>query len=159
VKGTFGVPDSTLSSIHIGQRISVAVEALGGSVTGAVNTISPQGDPKTHLFMIEVYVPNANEKIRPGMLGSVSLTSARGPANHTVAPLSAVVRDPRNSNGFALYRLEDRGGKTYANSRTVTLGDTLGNSIEITSGAAPGERIVVLGAELLKDGQEVRPLP
>jgi multidrug efflux pump subunit AcrA (membrane-fusion protein) len=70
-----------------------------------------------------------------------------------------VVRDPANAGGFAVYRLEERGGKTYVSSKPVTLGDTFGNSIEITSGASAGERIVVLGAELLRSGQQVQALP
>ena len=74
-------------------------------------------------------------------------------------PLSAVVRAPGNPNGFAVFRLVDRGGKTYAVAQNVTPGGTYGNSIEVTSGLTAGERIVGLGGELLRDGQEVRVLP
>ena len=159
VKANFAIPDTSLRYVRIGQRISVAIEALQRSVTGVVNTISPQADPKTHVFTVEVYIPNRGEQIRPGMLGSVTLASGNAPATHPVAPLSAVVRDPGNANGFAVYVLQERGGKTYASARAVTLGDTFGNAIEIRSGAMPGERIVTLGGELLRNGQEVRTIP
>lgn len=158
VKADFGIPDITLRSVRVGQRIGVDVEALGHPVTGVVHTISPGADPKTHVFTVEVYIRNANEQLRPGMLGTVALVSGRA-ATHTIVPLSAVVRDPGNPNGFAIYRLEERGDKTYARAQAIKLGETFGNSIEIMSGAAAGQRVVVLGAELLRNGQEVRVLP
>jgi RND family efflux transporter MFP subunit len=155
VKGNFAISDTDLRNVRRDQRITVRVDALQRAVTGLVNTISPQADSKTHVFTIEVYVDNPNEDIRPGMLGSVALSSAPASTAHVVAPLSAVVRDPANANGFGIYRLDGQEARTHARFRIVTLGDTFGNSIEIKSGAVPGDRIVVLGAELLRDGEEV----
>ena len=69
------------------------------------------------------------------------------------------MRAPDNPNGFAVFRLVDREGKTYAAARSVTPGGTFGNSLEVLRGVTTGERIVALGGELLRDGQEVRLLP
>jgi RND family efflux transporter MFP subunit len=159
VKANFGVPDTSLKYVRIGHQIRADVDALGQSVTGLVHVVAAVSDPKTHVFNVEVFVPNPDEKVRPGMLGTVALQTGGASASHVVAPLSAVVRDPANSNGFALFRTEVRGGKTFAIAKPVTLGETVGNSIEIKNGAAPGDRIVVMGVELLKNGQEIRTIP
>jgi multidrug efflux pump subunit AcrA (membrane-fusion protein) len=55
-----------------------------------------------------------------------------------------------------VFRIENRSGKTYAVARNIQIGNTYGNSIEVTSGLDPGEYIVTLGGQLLRNGQEVR---
>ena len=75
---------------------------------------------------------------------------------HVVVPLDAVVRPPSRAEGFAVYVLEERGGQAYAQARTISVGNTYGNTIEVLSGVARGERIVSVGASLLHNGQEVR---
>jgi multidrug efflux pump subunit AcrA (membrane-fusion protein) len=44
-------------------------------------------------------------------------------------------------------------------ARAVTLGGVQGNLVAVTTGLAPGERVVVMGATLLKDGEAVRVIP
>ena len=159
VKAIFAVPDTSLKSIHPGQRLTVALDALDHPSTGIVTAISPQADSRTHVFSVEVSIPNPGNQIRPGMIGALTLGPALAPTPHLVVPLSAVVRAPDNPNGFAVFRLVDREGKTYAAARSVTPGGTFGNSLEVLRGVTTGERIVALGGELLRDGQEVRLLP
>jgi multidrug efflux system membrane fusion protein len=69
-----------------------------------------------------------------------------------------VVRAPGNPQGFAVFRIENREGKNYASAQPVEVGKTYGNAIEVTSGVSNGERIVALGGELLRNGQEIRVL-
>jgi RND family efflux transporter MFP subunit len=159
VKAIFAVPDTSLKSIRLGERLTVILDALAQPVKGVVTAISPQADPRTHVFSVEVSIANAGGEVRPGMIGALTLGPAVSPAPRLVVPLSAVVRAPGNPNGFAVFRLQDRGGKTYAVAQNITPGNTNGNSLEVLNGVTSGERIVGLGGELLRDGQEVRLLP
>ncbi|MGE5646418.1 MAG: efflux RND transporter periplasmic adaptor subunit [Acidobacteriota bacterium] len=159
VKAVFAVPDRSLKSLRLGQRLAVTLEALDNAVQGVVTAISPQADPRTHVFSVEVTLPNASGQIRPGMVGSLALGASSSPVPRLVVPLSAVVRDPANPSGFAVFLLSERGGKTYATARPITPGNPVGNSMEITGGVSAGERIVALGGELLRDGQQVRVIP
>jgi len=159
VKALFAVPDTSLKSIHLAQRLTVALDALDHPSTGIVTAISPQADAKTHVFSVEVSIPNPANQIRPGMIGALTLGPVSAPAPHLIVPLSAVVRAPHNPDGFAIFRIEDRLGRTYVAAHTVTPGGTYGNSLEVLTGVTSGERIVALGGELLRDGQEVRLLP
>jgi RND family efflux transporter MFP subunit len=159
VKAMFAVPDTSLKSIRLGQPLSVLLDALGHPVRGVVTAISPEADAKTHVFSIEVSIANASGEVRPGMIGSLTLGTAPSSSAHLVVPLSAVVRAPANPNGFAVFRLVNRSGKTYAVAQNISPGETYGNSVEVLSGVTAGERIIGLGGDLLRDGQEVRVLP
>jgi len=158
VKAIFAVPDTSLRSVRIGQRLAVALEALGRPVSGTVTAISPQADPKSRVFSVEISLDNPRDEIRPGMIGSLALGTQAEPRRRLVIPFSAVVRAPNNNQGFAVFRIEERSGGTFAVAREITVGDTFGNSIEVVGGLAAGERVIVLGGELVHDGQQVRVL-
>jgi multidrug efflux pump subunit AcrA (membrane-fusion protein) len=46
-----------------------------------------------------------------------------------------------------------------ARRRTVQPGMTYGNTVSITKGLSPGERVISNGATLVNDGQVVRVIP
>jgi len=156
VKAEFAVPDTSLRGVHLGQRLAMNLDALPQPVEGVLTAISPQADAKSRVFSVELTVPNANGAIRPGMIGSLSITTATHPLSRIVIPLSAVVRAPGSSQGFGVYRIENRNGKTYAVAQPIQIGSTYGNAIEVTSGIGKGEHIVALGGELLQNEQEIR---
>lgn len=159
VKAAFAVPDTSLNSVHLGQRVIVALDASDHPVTGIITAIAPQADVKSRVFSVEITIANANNKVRPGMIGSLSLGLPGVAAPRLAVPLGAVVRAPGNPNGFAVFRIETRNDKSYAVAQPVQIGNTYGNAIEVTQGVSPGESIVILGGELLRDGQEIRILP
>jgi multidrug efflux pump subunit AcrA (membrane-fusion protein) len=159
VKAVFGVPDTALSNIRRGQKQPVRLDALERAVPGVITSISPQADPQSRVFSIEVTIDNAQEQIRPGMIGSITLGGSRDSRPRLVVPLAAVVRAPANPNGFAVFRLVVRDGKSYASAQTIEIGDTFGNSIEVKRSLVPGQRIISLGAALVRDGQQVSVIP
>jgi RND family efflux transporter MFP subunit len=159
VKAEFAVPDSSLRMVRLGQKLPVSLDAIQHALQGVVTSISPQADPKTRVFAIEVTLENLRDEVRPGMIGSIVLGGARNPAPRLVVPLSAVVRAPSDPNGFAVFRLVNRGGKTYAEAQIIQIGQTLSNSIEVTSGLNAGQHVIAQGGPLVRDGQEVRVLP
>jgi len=159
VKAVFAVPDTSLAEVHLGQHLMVMLDAVQRSVPGVVTSIAPRADPKSRVFSIEVTIDNPREEVRPGMIGSLTVAGVRNATPRTVVPLGSVVRSPSDPKGFAVYRLEDRAGKTYAALQTIQIGQTFGNSIEILQGLRPGQRIIAVGGTLVRDGQEVRVLP
>lgn len=159
VKAVFGVPDTTLSTIRIGQKQPVQLDALQHAVTGVITSISPQADQQTRVFSIEVTMDNSREEIRPGMIGSITLGRSGDPSSRLVVPLNAVVRSPADPNRFAVFRLTERDGKSCAVAQTIDIGQTFGNSIEVTRGLTAGEKIISLGGAQVHDGQQVNILP
>jgi RND family efflux transporter MFP subunit len=159
VKAVFAVPDHTLAMIHLGRKQPVMLDALERTASGVVTSISPQADPQSRVFSIEVTLENSHEDIRPGMIGTIVIGGSRDSRLRLVVPLSAVVRAPADPNGFAVFRLVERDGKTCASAQTIKIGQTFGNSIEVTRGLSEGQRIITLGGALVRDGQEVSVIP
>jgi RND family efflux transporter MFP subunit len=159
VKAVFAVPDVSLKSVRLGQRQNVLLDAVQHPLQGVVTSISPQADPKGRVFLVEVTIDNPKEEVRPGMIGTLTLGAVKEATPRLVVPLGSVVHSPTHSEGFAVFRIRDRDGKTFAEAQDIQIGNTYGNSIEVTAGVSAGERIVSLGGALLRNGQEVRLLP
>lgn len=164
VKAIFAVPDTALSLVQIGAEQRVTAEAFSGaSFTGRISRISPSADPKSRVFEAEVTVPNTDGRLKAGMVAALSLEAAAGVTADgslpPLVPLTAVVRAPGKPRAFGVFVVDDIGGSAVAHLREVRLGEYLGRLIPVTDGLHAGERIVVLGAGLLSDGESVEIIP
>ena len=164
VKAVFGVPDSVVHRIALGQAIDVTSEAFHGQrFTGRITTVAPSADSQSRVFDIEVTIPNADGRLRPGMIGSVELAgdaSVRDvlAPDATAVPLTAIVRSAKAAGEYTVF-VVDGSARQVARARTVTLGPVRGNLVSISRGLAAGEHVVVMGASLLVDGEAVKVIP
>jgi RND family efflux transporter MFP subunit len=189
VKAVFGVPDVIAPQMTLGSPVPIRTDALPArEFPGRVTAVSPAADPQSRVFSIEVTVPNRDEALRPGMVATVEVrhaTSTRTGSTPAV-PLAAVVKQPPasqsasaasqsapagqpasssqagqpgQSTDYAVFVIEDSGGKTIARLRPIVLGDVAGNTVAVNSGLRIGERVIVSGATLVRDGERVRIVP
>jgi membrane fusion protein, multidrug efflux system len=157
VKATFAVPDRVVSTLHIGAAQQIALEAFRGKTfPGRITRIAPTADAKSRAFEIEVTVPNRDHGLKPGMIAALDLASSEQTLPDAVLPLTAVVRSPDKANGFAVFVVANEPAGATARLRPVELGEFLGNRIAIKSGASGDDRVVVMGAALLADGEPVQ---
>ena len=159
VKVVFGVPDLSISRVKLGQSLVILTEALPGEFSGRVSTISPAADPKSRVYSVEVAIQNPRNELKSGMIATLSLGGQDLAQPATVVPLEAVVRDPRQQEGFAVMLAAGSGDSGTVRLQPVELGDAYGNRIAIIKGLEAGERVVTTGVSLLKDGDTVRFLP
>ncbi len=159
VKAVFGVPDTTVQSAKLGTPQTITTSSLPGEFHGKITAVSPSADPKSRVFSVEVTIPNGDNRLKPGMVATLSVGAAKLEQPTTVVPLSAVVRSSKHADGFAVFVIEDQAGKSFAHERVVEIGDTLGNMIGVTQGLKVGERIVVVGGTQIKDGDEIQVIP
>ena len=162
VKAVFGVPDVVVRQIAIGQPLSVSVEAIPGQrFAGRITSIAPSAEQKSRVFDVEVSIPNADGRLRSGMIASVETPRVANvaPTADPAVPLTAIVKAPGESAGYAVFVLEGAGETARARIRAVKLGDVVGNRIAVTSGLNAGERVVVTGATIVADGDHVRVIP
>src|SRR5467141_439386 len=156
VKVTFGAPDYVLSQVRLGQQLTIQTENDAAPVKGRVTSISPAADPRNRIFAVEVTVSNHEGHLRPGMLASIGLGEV--PHSSISIPLSAIVPLPSEPDHFAVMVAQDRAGMLVANLRKVQLGTTHDNSVAV-EGVQSGERVVSVGAQLLKDGDPIHVIP
>jgi multidrug efflux system membrane fusion protein len=116
--------------------------------SGTIATIDNEVDPTTGTFKVRALFPNDDESLFPNQFVNVRmlLDTDRGA---TVIPTSAI---ERGDQGSFVYVVKPDSTVT---ARTVTLGPTEGERVAVASGLALGERVVVDGADRLKEGMRV----
>jgi RND family efflux transporter MFP subunit len=159
VKVVFGVPDTAISRVKLGQRLVIITDALPGEFSGRVTTVSPSADPKSRVYSVEVAIQNPRNQLKSGMIATLGLGGEDFAQPVNVVPLDAVVRDPRQPDAFAVMLATGAADSAIVHLRSVELGDAYGNRIAVTKGLDPGERVVTTGVSLLKDGDTVRTIP
>lgn len=159
VKAVYGVPDTLIASVHLGDPQTVITTGVPEVFHGRVTSISPYADSKSRVFSVEVTIPNPKNQLKSGMIASIDLGAVKLPHPVNVVPLSAVIRSSKNPNGFAVFVVEEEGGKAIAHERDVQIGETFGNSISVTQGVNIGERVIVVGATEVSDGSQVKVVP
>jgi len=156
VKVTFGAPDYVLSRVRLGQELRIQTETDAAPRTGRVTSISPAADTRNRIFAVEVTVSNRDRHLRPGMIATVGLGEV--PHSFISIPLSAIVPFPSEPEHFAVMVAQERAGTLVAKLRKVQLGATHESSVAV-DGLQPGERVVSVGAQLLRDGDPIQVIP
>ncbi len=150
VKVQVNVSESDFTKVKLGMPVDVNVEVYGDEVfKGKVSLIHPTIDPATRTFVTEINIPNADNRIRPGMFARVNIDF--GSVNRVVVPDQAVVKRSGSGDRF-VYVYKD--GKVSFNQ--VQLGRHMDTSYELLSGVENGSEVVVAGQSRLKDGAEVK---
>lgn len=144
------VTERYATSLAVGMPVRIELDVASTSVTGSVVRISPAVDPNTRTIEAEVQVVNSDGKLRSGMYGRafIQLALHRG---SFVVPAAAV---RINSNGQSVFVTEG----DHVAEHVVTVGAEVdgGSSLELTSGIAAGEQVVIAGADGLSNGAKVR---
>lgn len=156
VKAVFGVPDTAMEHIRLGSPETVTTDAVAGDFAGHVTSISPSADPKSRVYSVEVGIPNGDNRLKAGMIASITISSGKEKRQANVVSLAAVVRSLKRPNGFAVFMPDGEGDTVRVHTQEVELGPTYGNSIAVEQGLKPGDRVVTYGATIIKDGETVR---
>ncbi len=161
VKAVFGVPDSTVQSLKIGDQITLTTQSLPDqSLRGQISEIAPAADTSSRVFNVKVTLDNSDNLLKVGMIASLRLPKDAGAAREgPLIPLSAVVRSAGNPDGYAIFVLESEAETTTVRLTDVHLGDVHGNRIAVLGGLDEKARVVVSGASFLRDGQQVAVIP
>ena len=153
----------TWSRVQLGAVQKVTVDAYPGvTFEGRISRISPSADARSRVFEAEVLLPNGDGRLKAGTVAALSLEAAPGAqqgSDAPLVPLAAIVRAPNKAQGFAVFVIDDVNGQSVAHTREIELGEYLGRVIPVKKGLTGGERIVVLGAGLLSDGEAVELIP
>lgn len=159
VKAVFGVPDTAIGQVKLGSAQSITTEALPGSFSGHITSISAAADQKSRVYSVEVRIDNPENRLKAGMIASISIGMGLPNAKVLVVPLTAVIRSPDNRDGFAVYITDGAGETPNIRTQDVTLGDTYGNDIAVLSGLTVNDRVVTSGTNIVRAGSQVRVIP
>ena len=160
VKAAFGVPDLALQNFKIGDTLTMTTDAVPGTeFTGHISRISAAADQNSRVFDVEVTIPNPQGVLKPGMIASMVVNESGVSTEVPVVPLTSITRSKADPNAYAVIVVEEAAGKHIARLRNVTLGESYGNAVSISSGVKPGEVVITTGVSQVADGEEVRVMP
>ena len=147
------VPEADVGAISTGASAAITVPSLGDSAfAGKVRLVGVAADPVARTFAVEIAVPNADHRLKAGMVAEASITTPQSIRRLTV-PGAAVVRDAEGATQLFIYAANEK----RVHARRVTVGTIVGTEVEITSGLEPGELVVVGGQQRLREGMAARP--
>ncbi|MNV65724.1 Cation efflux system protein CusB precursor [compost metagenome] len=147
LKVDFRVPEMYLSKVRVGQQLTLRLDALPGQERqGQVYAVSPLVDAGGRSILLRATVANNDAVLRPGMFARVQLLFNQDKA--LVAPEAAL--SPSGETQY-VYRVKD--GK--AERREVTIGERREGRVEILTGVAAGDQLVVAGIQRVTDGAAV----
>jgi len=157
VKAVFGVPDSVVKTLRIGQTVTVVVDTLPNREFKArLARINPSADMQGRVFDVEVRIPNHSGELKPGMVGTISLDTDRRASRSLYIPIAAITKPAGGQEGYAVYVIEKGTDGTVARMRRVETGGFSGNNVEVRSGLKEGELVILKGATIAADGQPVQ---
>lgn len=148
VKVKVGIPERDIPFFKAGDQVTLRLDAYPEqSFQGVIHTITPTADFTTHTFTAEIAVENPDNVLKPGMIARVDLVRKVYPDSIVVPIFSAILLDDQR------YVFVERNG--MAELRPVEVGVIQGNNVQITSGLAPGDHLIVVGQRDVRPGEPV----
>ena len=143
------IPEQFISTIRVGQPVGFVVDAYPGrQFEGRVKYVSPALQADQRALTVEAVVPNATGDLKPGLFATARIEQQAQTAG-VVVPAVAVQTSGGTSRVFVVNgdRVEER---------VVSIGQPVGDAIEITTGLKAGERVATTNVAQLVDGSLIR---
>ncbi|TNC76340.1 efflux RND transporter periplasmic adaptor subunit [Janthinobacterium lividum] len=138
------VAERDLAQVAVGQTASISVDAWPGKAfEGKVAYVGAVLDPETRTVKVRVAIDNRAGAFKPGMFAHAGFAGAGRRA--LLVPAAAVLQ-----SGPSTRVMVERSPLVFT-PRTVQVGASHGEQVEIVSGLRAGERIVVKEGVLLND--------
>ena len=119
---------------------------------GKFSAVDREVDQQTGTIRLAALFPNPDNILRPGGFVRVRVT-VRNIPGALLVPQRAV-NELQTS-----YEVAVVGGENKVQIRSVKVGDRVGMLWAIEEGIRPGDRVIVEGAQKVRDGQLVKPMP
>ncbi len=154
VKVSGGVPERFAADVRLGSEAVVRFDVFAGEeYRGRVNYVGATVNPRNRTFEAELRLPNPGRAIKPEMVANIEILKGTI-ADAIVIPQESLVRA---EDGFVTFVVgSDASGAEIAELREVTLGPSQRDLVVVEEGLMRGDRLIVLGQNLVVNGDRVR---
>ena len=151
LKALIAIPETYYPMVKEGMRLTVKSDIYPQEEFAAtIEVVYPTIDPATHTFQCKLVIPNASERLRPGMY--VTTTLGIGKENTIVVPYQSVEKLIGSNERFVF--INENG---YAKRVSVKLGQRFDENIEIIAPEIhEGVEYIYLGQRKLVDGVKIQ---
>jgi multidrug efflux system membrane fusion protein len=148
LKVEINVSEANVYYLKVGSRVEITTDIYPGiSFNGRISFISPQGDD-AHNYPVEVEITNtSNHPLKSGTFVNVKIDLPG--SNALYIPRDALLGSSKEAK---VYVIQD--GK--AKSRSILLGTSSNEYLEVLSGLNEGEQVVQSGQVNLSDNKPVK---
>jgi RND family efflux transporter MFP subunit len=144
------VPESAVPYVHLGGTVQVHVSALDRDFEGHVARFSDALNDETRTMHTEIDVENLDWTLKDGMYAEARIVVGDN-KNALTIPIQAV---DRNDSGASVLMVDSQG---RIQERVVKLGVESSARVEILSGLAENDRVVIGSRSELRSGDKVQP--
>ncbi len=149
IKLDFTVPSMRFSALASGVPVIATSDAVPGRIfKGEIATVDTRIDPVTRAVLVRAILPNPDEALRPGMLMRVTLLENR--RKGLIIPEEAVLQ--QQDAHYVYYVGPD---VKKVEKRKIEIGLRKPGLVEVTSGLAAGDTVIIRGLNKVRPGQEV----
>jgi RND family efflux transporter MFP subunit len=149
------VNEAYIARVRTGQKAVSILDAYPDwQIPSTVRTVIPTADRQKATVKVRVSFDKLDPRILPDMgvkvafLDDTPVAKGKGSEARALIPKAAVRQDGGKSIVFLV-------SQQKLERRAVSLGAERGGDVEVMAGISPGDRLVVRGAENLRDGQAV----
>ena len=143
------VLEKDIPLLKAGMKAKIRTDSYPGRVfEGRVEKINSTLDLSTRTLQAEVYIPNSDRSLKPGMFANMEVVLLEKPQT-LVIPREAVIAAGGEMFVFVIE------GK-QALRKPVTLGYEQDRMVEVLKGLNEGDQVVVKGQQLIKEGSAIR---
>jgi RND family efflux transporter MFP subunit len=141
-----------LATVKAGVPVEFEVRGLGDRrFTGKIERVAPAADPATRRIQLLVSIPNVEGTLLTGLYAEGRVTAEQRSA--AAVPEEAVEREGQHASLVVI-----RGGRAQRVRVELGVHDEQAGFIEVKSGVAVGERVIVGAARSVKPGTKIREL-
>lgn len=151
LRAVFAVSVSYVAHIKVGDPVEIRIGSMNRTVPGTVARFNRRVETATRTMDAEVDVSNTDLSLTPGIYAT-AIVKLEGRENALVAPIEAVIRDKGGAASVYVINKEGR-----IEERGVTLGVETPSRVEIVSGLAAEELVMIGSRTQTTPGQLVEP--
>lgn len=150
LRAVFPISSSFVARVKVGDPVDIRIAGTTKTITGKVARFTRKVETATRTMEAEVDVENKDLSLIPGMYASAVLKLDRK-ERALVAPVEAVLRDKSGATAYVVTK------DNKIEERTVTVGLETPTKVEILSGLAENELVMIGSRAQIAPGQSVQP--
>jgi RND family efflux transporter MFP subunit len=150
LKLTSQIPENYAGRVKVGSEVTLLFPDINKTIDTKLGVVGAVIDPLSRSFYVESKLP-IDKDFRANQLVQVKIKDYTK-TNAIIIPINLIQNDEK---GKFIYVAASENGKLIARKRAVTIGEFYANNIEILSGLAAGEQMVIEGYQALYDGQNL----
>ncbi|MFC1628825.1 efflux RND transporter periplasmic adaptor subunit [Gemmatimonadota bacterium] len=152
VKIVGGVAERFAGDIVRGTQVEITIDNCPeAGCTADITYVGATVNSDSRTFSVEVILQNPGRLMKPGMIANMLILTERI-EDALIVPQEAVIR---SEEGYQVFVVASEEGREVARIRNVELGPARDDQVVISSGLAPGDRVVTVGQLKLGNGDPV----